>query len=295
MSRINVQIVNAFVDAGQGGNPAGVVLDAERFSQVEKQKIAALVGLSETAFVSPSQTAAFKLEFFTPNRQIPHCGHATVGTFSYLVQLEKVTGSHSSKETIEGNRDIFLSDGMAFLEQQAPRYTVIQAETQPVSEAAVLESLGITAAELLDGHHPTIVNTGVNFLLIPLRNEAALVRVTPHLEQIEHISERLDLIGYYAFSQDVRKPGRDAGARMFAPRFGISEESATGMAAGPLGCYLYDFLGVKKEKLVLEQGHLMKKPSPSELNVHLTLEDGRIARLMVGGRATVSHVMEVEI
>jgi PhzF family phenazine biosynthesis protein len=47
-----VNIVNAFVDGGRGGNPAGVVLDADGLSAQQKQAIARLAGLSETAFVS---------------------------------------------------------------------------------------------------------------------------------------------------------------------------------------------------------------------------------------------------
>ena len=83
-NQFTVNVVNAFIDNGVGGNPAGVVLDADGLDRDTKQQIAAQAGLSETAFVSASDTAVFKLEFFTPTRQIAHCGHATVATFSYL-------------------------------------------------------------------------------------------------------------------------------------------------------------------------------------------------------------------
>ena len=68
--KIEIQIINAFIDGESGGNPAGVVLDADKFSAMQKLKIAAKVGLSETAFVSSSKSADFKLDFFTPKRQI---------------------------------------------------------------------------------------------------------------------------------------------------------------------------------------------------------------------------------
>ena len=64
---IEIQIINAFTDGESGGNPAGVVLDADKISVRHKLKIAAKVGLSETAFVSSSKSADFKLEFFTPH------------------------------------------------------------------------------------------------------------------------------------------------------------------------------------------------------------------------------------
>ena len=67
------------------------------------------------------------------------------------------------------------------------------------------------------------------------------------------------------------------------------------MAAGPLACYLYDYLGHHKAKMIIEQGRLMSPPSPSELLVELTLEDGRITSLIAGGRARVIKSMEVEV
>ncbi len=49
---ISAQIVNGFVTGGIGGNPAGVVLDADELNENEMLRIAANIGLSETAFVS---------------------------------------------------------------------------------------------------------------------------------------------------------------------------------------------------------------------------------------------------
>ena len=51
---IKVHIVNAFIDGQSGGNPAGVVLDADELSDHQKLKISTKIGLSETAFVSSS-------------------------------------------------------------------------------------------------------------------------------------------------------------------------------------------------------------------------------------------------
>ena len=104
LKTIEVQILNAFVDNNTGGNPAGVVLNADDLSDQNKLDIAKKVGLSETAFVSKSKTEDFKLDFFTPNKQIAHCGHATVATFSYLKQIGALLKDNSSKETIDGKR-----------------------------------------------------------------------------------------------------------------------------------------------------------------------------------------------
>ncbi len=278
---VTVEIVNAFVDGAEGGNPAGVVLAAEHLSPAQKQAVAKAVGLSETAFISPSQSAAFKLEFFTPTRQIPHCGHATVATFALLRQINRIAEGVTAKETIDGNRAIVIDQTMAFMEQRAPQYQDLS--TALIAE--VLASLKITADQLIPGLVPTVVNTGIAFLIVPLQEQATLGTLRPNFEAIEDISEQLDLVGFYVFASQTKIPGRDAGSRMFAPRYGISEESATGMAAGPLACFLYDKVGRKKDQFLIEQGHWMNPAAPSLITVKLTISEGTIQRLMAGGEA----------
>ena len=286
--KIDVQVVNAFIEGGQGGNPAGIVLDADHLTASQKQRIAAGVGLSETAFVSSSTAADFKLEFYTPTRQIAHCGHATIAAFSYLHQLKRIPSAATSKETIDGNRNIFMDGDMAFMEQLAPRY-------RPVEEAVprIRASLGLSAEAFPPDARPLIVDTGNAFLMVPLASIPAVAGAKPDFQAIEAISEAWDLIGYYIFASAPQTPGRDAGARMFAPRFGIDEEAATGMAAGPLGCYLYDKMGVHKEVFHIGQGHLMQPPSPSVIEVRLTVDDGRISGLLAGGKA--KHMSTITI
>ena len=232
---IEVQIVNAFIDGAGGGNPAGVVIEANALSTSQKLEVARQVGLSETAFVSASETATFKLEFFTPTRQIAHCGHATIATFSLLRHLGIVGEGRLSKETIDGNRDILVEGEMAFMEQRAPKYT----QVAPASELAgrVVASLGLTQAQLLYGISPYVVDTGNAFLLFPLPDERSVIDLRPDLALVQSISAELGLIGYYVFTTTTKVKGRHAGTRMFAPRFGIPEESATGMAAGPLPAF----------------------------------------------------------
>ena len=67
----------AFTDRPDGGNPAGVVLDASALSDAEMQAIAADVGYSETAFVVG---AGPRVRYFSPLAEVPFCGHATIAT-----------------------------------------------------------------------------------------------------------------------------------------------------------------------------------------------------------------------
>ena len=287
---VTIHIINAFTDGNSGGNPAGVVINANEFDQAQKQRIAAEAGLSETAFISDSEVADFKFEFFTPTRQIAHCGHATIAAFSYLAQQGKVPNSKSSKETIDGTRAIFIRGDRAFMEQKAPHYQFDGLDTD-----VIMTTLGLKNTDLVPGYKPLIVNTGNSFMIVPLENQAALAGIRPNFDTIEQISNTFDLIGYYPFTLETQRPGHHAAARMFAPAYGIPEESATGMAAGPLACYLYDQLGIKQRRLVIEQGWFMSPPSPSEIIVDLAVDEEHIVSLMAGGHAKLMHAITVQI
>ncbi len=293
MKNINVFIVNAFVeDDGSGGNPAGVVFDADALSPQEKQMISRRVGLSETAFVSKSKTADFKIEFFTPTRQIPHCGHATVGTFCLLAEKGLIAkDGESSKETSDGTRRIFMTLGQAYLEQTAPKY----GDLKDTTEEEILSSLHISHSRSQFLKKPQIVSTANRLLLIPLCDGETLGAVNPQMKDIEKISEKNDLVGYYVFTTEAKKAGRTASARMFAPRYGIQEESATGTGAGALACYLYDFFEIRNKQMILEQGVYMNPPAGSKINAALEVNGNSIQSVRVGGKACLKEERRIAV
>ena len=287
---VTVQILNAFAENGKGGNPAGVVLHADNLSDKNKLEISKKVGLSETAFVSTSKTEDFKLDFFTPNKQIAHCGHATVATFSYLKQIGILKNDSSSKETIDGKRKIEMIGDLAFMEQLAPKYMDVSNK-----ESAILQSLGLKKSDLMPNAPIQLVNTGNSFILVPVKSKEILKSIVPDFNLISQISEAFDLIGYYVFSTDTDHPEYDATSRMFGPRYGILEEAGTGMAAGPLGCYLFDTLKMNKTSFHIQQGMYMKEPSPSLIIVNVHIENGKIKGLMAGGKGILNKQVEIEV
>ncbi len=97
----------AFAAEAGGGNPAGVVLDTDRFDaeilgaeildDERMQRVAAEVGYSETAFVRSAGVAdadaderRYRLRFFSPAAEVPFCGHATVATAVALAERDGV-------------------------------------------------------------------------------------------------------------------------------------------------------------------------------------------------------------
>ena len=286
--KIEVYILNAFVDNNDGGNPAGVVLNADDLSDSEKLQIASKVGLSETAFVSKSKIADFKLDFFTPTKQIAHCGHATIAAFSYLKQLGIIDKKDTSKETTEGIRRIKIEGDKAYMEQTEPSYIEVQHQ-----ESDILKSLSIEKSDLHFKTPILLTNTGNSFVIVPVKNIKTLQNLEPNFELISEVSNVLDLIGYYVFTTEGDASESDAQSRMFAPRYGIEEESGTGMAAGPLASYMYDVLRIKKTKFVISQGRYMSIPSPSLIEVELLLENEKVIGLMAGGKGILKSKMEI--
>ncbi len=290
MKSVSVNIIHAFASNNTGGNPAGVVLNADNLTIAEKLHVARQVGLSETAFVSESNLADFKLDFFTPSKQIPHCGHATIATFSYLKQQGMVTGDKSSKETIDGVRQIFFEGQDAFMEQSAPVALPLAA----LDRANSLRALQLKESDLLPGHEPAIMSTGNNFLIVPVKNTIYLERMQPDLQLVEAISATYNLIAFYVYapsqSEDVI-----ATTRMFGPYYGIPEEAATGMAAGPLACYLDQHQSVKANHMEIAQGYFMNPASPSRIKVRLQKSNGIIEKVFAGGNAFVSRQLTVQL
>ena len=290
--KVTVHIVKAFTEAGNGGNPAGIVLDAVILDTAMKQSIASRTSTSVTAFLSNSDKAMFKMEFFTPNRQISHSGHGTIAAFSYLVQKGMVKGKYVTKETVDGIRTILLEGDVAYMEQFSPIYRKLD-QSSSVTLKNILDSLGLNKSELLGGCYPVIVNTSNPFLIIPLLDNTSLQNIKPDFDKVMRISEELNIVGFYPFTLETEIPLMIAAARAFVPRYGRDEEAATGSAAGALACYLREYLNVGKQKMIIAQGHKMNPPSPSELIIELTIHDEQIVGLLVGGRAKMMTSMDI--
>ena len=116
----------------------------------------------------------------------------------------------------------------------------------------------------------------------------------PDFKKIKQLSEQFNLIGYYIFTDKAEDNNADVTTRMFAPLYGIEEDSATGMAAGPLGCFLYDNV-ITKTNFNIQQGKFMNKPSESLIRVNINVKDDKIINLFAGGSAYAAEEIIIEI
>lgn len=248
--------VDAFSSVPHGGNPAGVVLlDDNMPSEDEMRRIAALVGYSETAFILPLGENHFKIRYFTPVEEVDLCGHATVGSFVYLLNRGLVKEGESYRvSTKAGEINVDVSEGLVWLDMTEPKpLRTLSAE----DKASLAAAYGITG-EGFGELEPKISNTGLADIMMPLKNVDLLANIKPDMEKIAALSKKLDVTGVHAFA--LANDGIHT--RNFAPLYGIDEEAATGTSTGALSYYLYEHgLMEPNGTNLFIQGEAMGKPS----------------------------------
>ena len=111
---------------------------------------------------------------------------------------------------------------------------------------------------LIDVKH---INNGVSLFVIEVTDWNSIKSLKPVHSEIEKISQKYDLVGYYLTSS---VENHQSMTRMFAPYYGIPEESATGMGAGCLMAYLNKKYGITSHTAI--QGMAMQPEQPSRLD-----------------------------
>lgn len=288
--KVNVYTLNSFAKTKEGGNAAGVVMNADSLSEKEMRKIAAILGFSETAFILQSNVADFKVRFFTPNEEVDLCGHATIATFYTMASLGLLKPGMYKQETKAGILGIEIKgDNSIMMNQPVPVFSEI------IDKEELADSLNIKALQMPEDLPVQVVSTGLRDIMVPVKSIEVLNTINPDMEKIRKISRKYNAVGYHVFALESFHFA-NANCRNFAPLYDISEESATGTSNGALGCYLYHYRKINNEQaldIVFEQGYSMKKPS--EILVSLTVKENEILEVKVGGNAMNLALSEVEI
>lgn len=284
--KIKIKQVDAFTTIPFGGNPAGVVIDAEGLSNELKQKIAREMNLSETAFVSASEVADFKVQFFTPRLEADLCGHATIGTFSALYEEGKLdTGKNVFfQETKAGVLPVELTningEKVFMMTQTIPKF-----ESLDLGKNEIAELIGLKEYDLMDT--PAMkVSTGLWYLVFGVKKLDRLMKVKPDLKAIEAICEKYNLIGVVPFCLEVLDPKYDYHLRVFAPLAGVTEDPVCGTGNGSVASYIVQNKLVKCDEaldMTGEEGQEVGRPGC--VYVSIFKQDGEINRVKVGGTA----------
>lgn len=265
----------AFSDSPTGGNPAGVVLDATGLEAGEMQRIASEIGYSETAFLQRRQDGDYDVRYFSPQAEVPFCGHATIASAVALAERE---GAGLRKfHTQAGVVSVAAyGDGNGFsatLTSVAPH--VEQPETALL--AAALAALDWSAEELDPNLPPRIAYAGARHLVLAAATRDRLARLDYNFDALKALMLSHDLT-----TVDLvwRESANLYHARNPFPVGGIVEDPATGAAAAAFGAYLRELALVSPPATVtIRQGEDMGRPSL------LTIQIGEATEIRVSGQA----------
>jgi trans-2,3-dihydro-3-hydroxyanthranilate isomerase len=288
--------LDVYTDRLFGGNQLAVFLDGRGLAPETMQSIAKEMNFSETTFVLPPERSGtdLRMRIFTPEEELPAAGHPTIGT-TFALARTGVIGPDRDRVVFGlgigpvpvsltwEKRDLTF----AWMTQPGPTFGAMIA-----NPAAASDALGLPPAAVAGTGLPIqVVSCGVPFLFVPLTTRRAVDSAELDRQALDGLfkSAKTNAHGVFVFSPERKNDKATVYSRMFAPGLGVAEDPATGIASGPLGCYLVRHKVVPAAKagsMLSLQGAKMGRPS--HVHISIGVEKSDIASVRVGGEAVVA-------
>ncbi len=276
--------VDAFTTLRGGGNPAIVALDAEQLDAAEMQRIAAARHDGDWVFALPATRADVDLDvrFFSPRKELPFVGHATLALHAVLAGIEPrpLRRQHGSSGVVAVQS---LAEGGFSIRQAAPALGRI---LDAAELREVLALLGLVPGQLDPRCPPRIAGGASTRLLLGLATTTALDGIRPRLPELAALSPRLGAQGYFAFVAGAETDRVVTEARMFCPAIGIDEDPVSGNAHAMLGVYLHSVGLLPATNAVARfsgrQGRHVGRPGKVDVQIDLDAADQPDAASIAG-------------
>lgn len=253
---IDIFQIDAFTSEAFKGNPAGVTF-SNVLSENEKQIIAKEMNLSETAFISDSKIANYKLQWFTPAKEVKLCGHATIASLHYLFEKGLVTENQDiSFETLSGIINCSVENGKYFMQIPTPQLDEFAGCKEEIFSALCIDRIDVSDLPFI------ILDNG--YLFICVNSIKTLWNLKPDFKTLKNLSKtKKDFFDVAVFTTETIEKDSAAHLRFFAPYDGIDEDPVTGSACGPLLLVLIKLGLIKNYKddliLKIEQGDMLNR------------------------------------
>jgi len=269
-------LLDVFTDRPLTGNQLAVFLDGASVPEELRQDLAREVGFSETVFVDePSHPTAgdARIRIFTPARELPFAGHPVLGTaVAVAADRSLPPGSVVTLECGVGPVPVEIDERGTggWMHQPLPIVQVWD------DHARLLDALGVDESSL--AAPVEIYDNGPTHIVVAVGDPDIVRAAAPDQGALARLA------GPAGTSLcAVTGPGT-AATRMFSPGLGITEDPATGSAAGPIGVHLLRHgLLEPGHQLTLSQGAEILRPSTLLVRVE-GLPDA-VAAVAVGGSA----------
>jgi trans-2,3-dihydro-3-hydroxyanthranilate isomerase len=257
-------IVDVFSEQKYAGNQLAVFRDSDRLSTQEMQRIAKEINYSETTFITSEtpQNGGYSVRIFTPEQELPFAGHPTLGT-AFVLQQEIIC---QPVESVVINLQIgqipvalrYENDAIDILWmcQNTPVFS------QQFEREAIAPILNLSPDQI-DDYAIEEVSTGVPFIIVPLKTQAALKQAKVNRDRFFELIRTTQAKAILVFCPETYSPENQLNVRVFADGLGIPEDPATGSANGCLASYLvqHDYFGANAIDIRVEQGYEIGRPS----------------------------------
>lgn len=270
--------LDVFTTRPFGGNPLAVVPDARGLDGTAMQAIANEFNLSETVFLLPppeGSDAIATVRIFTPVNELPFAGHPNVGAAFHVASVGGVFGRDCGESFVFDERagpvECFVErDGDALLASiTAPKPLAVgnAVDRGTIAACAAIDPISIVETS----HPPQLTSVGLPFVVAELDALESLAKATPVAAEFVAADRRYptadDFFSLYLYVRDPADPTQ-VRSRMFAPMSNVSEDPATGSAAGALGALLASLDGPEAERRYrIVQGVEMGRRSDIDVSV----------------------------
>ena len=287
MKKYNYKKIDAFATQNSEGNPAGYVwLDNEQ--QITEQEMLQIAReqkgfVTETGFVRKKSNELLELKYYSSEREVDFCGHATI---AILYDVLKNKPEFTARETlsIQTNRGVLTvynrieQENAVFIMSPVPEY-----RSDVPDMASISRNLGIAVEDIAVNWPVKIINAGLTTLIVPIAALKTILAIHPNFTQLKSFctDNHIDIIE--VFCPEVSSPDSDYRTRVFAPTFGYLEDMATGSGNSAFGYYLLQLKRWTKETLTIEQNG-----EPDKFNVvklQRTSDANSGERVLFGGGA----------
>lgn len=296
MKTIDLYQVDAFTGKIFGGNPAGVVTNANELSDEEMGQIAREMNLSETAFVlkPTSNKADLKLRYFTPAAEVDFCGHATIGTLYELSRLNMYgLGSggvgNVKVETNVGILEmsvVYDGDDEPVVKFAAPAVDMVDFRLQGKQFA---EKFGIQAG-VLRSNTKILIDRALNYVYIPIVSLEELGKLEFDFTRIRLQFTNDNIVVFCLFTDGTFDENSSLHARGLAPLVGVDEDPFTGSMQSGLvhAAKLQGLTNKEQGKIIIEQGNFVGRPGFATVSHDVSSDTISVA-------AQAAHVFSTKI
>ncbi|MCJ7859287.1 PhzF family phenazine biosynthesis protein [Corynebacterium kalidii] len=278
-SRSPVELLRlaAFASELGGGNPAGIVLDASTLTESAMQQIASDIGYSETAFLIPASNETddrtLRVRYFSPEAEVPFCGHATVaaavalaqqrgvGPFTLETAVGRVIVDTSTAESITSGGGLTDTPVTASFTSVEPRIRDLDSDVADT----LLSLLGLSRSDLDEHWPPHEAYAGNWHPIIAIRTQEVFDTFSFDPDAIRAL---MDTQGWPGTVTIVCRQDSDdtsplcVDARNLFPVGDITEDPATGSAAAAFGGYLRELGTITTPlQIIVRQGRHVGRPS----------------------------------